>query len=143
MRSSRRRICSRQMDPSSRRYPALWEKIKTKVRLSSKGGPSGKWSARKAQLSVQEYKRLTKGKGYRSNRRSRCNSLVKWTREDWGYLPGANPSRRRGRYLPRKVRESLSPTEIRRENRRKGSRRGKWISYSRSVSQKMRRAGIY
>jgi hypothetical protein len=37
----------------------------------------------------------------------------------------------------------LTPKEIREENKRKGSKRGKWVSYSKSVDRKMRTAGIY
>ncbi len=119
--------------------PKLWESIKKKVKRSSKGGPSGKWSARKAQLAVKEYK--SRGGKYKG-KKSRTNSLRKWTREDWGYVKGSNPKKRRGRYLPRVVREHLTPSERRSENRRKGSKRGKWVSYSKSVSKKMRKYKI-
>ena len=43
--------------------PRLWESIKKKVKAGSKGGPKGKWSARKAQLLAKKYK--AKGGGYR------------------------------------------------------------------------------
>ena len=49
----------------------------------SKGGPSGKWSARKAQLLVAKYK---KSGGKFKGKKSKCNSLAKWSREEWGYV---------------------------------------------------------
>jgi hypothetical protein len=36
----------------------LWAKIKHKWHVGDKGGVPGQWNARKAQLAVQEYKRL-------------------------------------------------------------------------------------
>ena len=43
--------------------PKLWEKVKRQVTAGAKGGRKGQWSARKAQLAVQEYKR--RGGGYK------------------------------------------------------------------------------
>ena len=40
-----------------RSNPKLWESVKKKVTRGSKGGKSGQWSARKAQLAVAEYKK--------------------------------------------------------------------------------------
>lgn len=119
----------------SRTKPKLWERVKRTVIRGSKGGPSGKWSARKAQLAVKMYK--SSGGGYRGKKSPR-NSLTKWSREDWGYVSGGKPkskTRKRpyGRYLPRKVRESLSAKERRSENRRKGSKSGKWVPYGKKV----------
>ena len=42
--------------------PALRERIKNKIMASSKGGKPGQWSARKALLVAQEYKKA--GGGY-------------------------------------------------------------------------------
>ena len=114
--------------------PALWARVKSKWLEGEKGGPAGKWNARKAMLAVTEYK--NKGGGY-VGRRDPANSLKKWEKEDWGYA-GKN-----GRYLPKKVRDALTPTERRRENALKRGRKGENISYSDSVNEKMRAAGIY
>ena len=76
-------------------------------------------------------------------KKSRNNSLSKWSREKWDYISPKNRKSKRGRYLPEKVRKSLTPKERRSENRRKGSKRGKWVSYSKSVAKKMRRHKIY
>ncbi len=42
--------------------PKLWEKVKEEVTEGDKGGKPGQWSARKAQMAVQEYKH--EGGGY-------------------------------------------------------------------------------
>lgn len=118
-----------------RTKPELWERVKRDVLKSPKGGVPGKWSARKAQLAVAAYK--AKGGGYKGPK-SRCNSLAVWSREDWGYINNSSRGKSRGRYLPRRVRDRLTPAERREENRRKGSRKGQWIPYSRSVATKFR-----
>jgi len=116
-----------------RTNPGLWERVKESVKRSSKGGVAGKWSARKAQLSVALYKK--KGGGYRGGKKS-CNSLTRWTKQDWGYI---SPGKKSGRYLPRKVRKSLTSREKRVENTKKGSRRGVRVPYSKSVARKVRK----
>ena len=52
--------------------PALRERIKNKVMASSKGGKPGQWSARKAQLVAQEYKKA--GGGYSGSKTSKQKS---------------------------------------------------------------------
>ncbi len=143
---SKRRVNRRSKRKSSRggkiaikSNPKLWERIKKRIKAGSKGGPKGKWSARKSQLLVKAYKRSG---GKFKGRKSRSNSLTKWSREKWDYISPRSRKSKRGRYLPEKVRRSLTPAEKRRENRRKGSKRGKWISYSRSVTKKMRKYKI-
>ena len=139
-RSNRSRGCSKSDKIAVKSNPKLWERIKNKVKRGSKGGPSGKWSARKSQLAVAEYKRSG---GRYKGKKSKCNSLSKWSREKWDYISPKSRKSKRGRYLPEKVRKMLTPKEIREENKRKGSRRGKWVSYSKSVAKKMKKAGIY
>lgn len=119
--------------------PKLWESIKKKVITGSKGGPPHRWSARKAQIAVAEYKR--RGGKYKGQK-SRSNSLTKWSREKWDYISPKSRKTKKGRYLPEKVRKSLTSREKRIENRRKGSRRGKWIPYSRSVAKKFKKYKI-
>lgn len=118
--------------------PKLWEKIKKKWIRSNKGGPSGKNSARKMQFAVSEYKRS--GGEYKNSSGRKKTSLSKWTREKWDYI--GSKRKNYGRYLPKKVRDSLSLKEKRIENSRKGNRRGKRVSYSRSVLKKMRKYKI-
>lgn len=147
--------------------PTLWDEIKVKVIRSTKGGPSGKWSARKAQRAVSIYK--ARGGGY-VGRRSKSNSLTKWSRENWGYINDDNNGNdndkgsvkrkkcvrkgsvrkcrknnskrnnsRFGRYLPLDVRKQLTPTEKKIENSRKGTRFGENVPYSESVLKKLRK----
>jgi len=85
----------------TRTKPELWKKIVSQVKSGSKGGKSGEWSARKAQLAVAKYKAAG---GEYKGRKSSSNSLSKWTREDWDYTSKPGKSR----YLPKKARESLS-----------------------------------
>ena len=71
-------------------------------------------------------------------------SLKKWTAQKWDYISKSDkkkPKSKRGRYLPKSVRESLTKSQKAYENRKKRAARkkGKQIaSYSRSVRKKMR-----
>ena len=106
----------------------LWRRIQQKYHKSNKGGKPGQWSARKAQLAVQEYKK--KGGKYKGNTRKKTD-LHKWTKEDWGTRSGKNSIQGKKatgeRYLPRKAREALSKKEYKRTTaaKRKGIRQGK------------------
>lgn len=129
-----------------RTHPELWESIKTKWHQGSKGGEAGKWNARKAQLSVQEYKRESQrifgDTGYKTKKtasKMKHNSLNKWTKEDWGYIDG----KRGNRYLPKSVRESLTPAEKKKENAKKKGKLGTNVAYTESVRQKMKNAKIF
>lgn len=126
-----------QSTTAKRTNEALWDKVKKKVLNGSKGGKKGVWSARKAQLAVLMYKNMG-GKYY--GKKSKQNSLVKWTLEKWNYIC---PKCGKGRYLPEVVRNHLSQKEKMEENKRKGSNKGKRISYSNSVNRKMRKYRIY
>ena len=139
MKVKRRSNRSKRSTVAIKSNPKLWKSIVKRVKAGSKGGPKGKWSARKAQISVAKYK--SAGGKYKG-KKSKSNSLTKWGKEKWDYISPRSRKTKRGRYLPEKVRRSLTPSEKRRENRKKGSKRGKWISYSRSVSKKMRKYKI-
>tara|TARA_R100000278_G_scaffold116677_1_gene96201 strand:+ start:1100 stop:1345 length:246 start_codon:yes stop_codon:yes gene_type:complete len=71
-------------------------------------------------------------------------SLKKWTSQKWDYISKGDkkkPKSKRGRYLPKSVRDSLSKSQKAYENRKKraATRKGKQrASYSRSVRKKMR-----
>ncbi len=71
-------------------------------------------------------------------------SLKKWTSQKWDYVSKGDkkkPKSKRGRYLPKSVRESLSPGQKAYENRkkRKATKAGKQrAKYSRKVRAKMR-----
>lgn len=108
--------------------PALRESIKRRIMAGSQGGRAGQWSARKAQLVAQEYRKA--GGGYRTGRRTRAQrSLKKWTRQRWRTSDG-KPAQRGGkmrRYLPDAVWKRLSPSQRAATNRKKlqGDKKGK------------------
>jgi hypothetical protein len=93
--------------------PGLRESIKNRVLAGSKGGKPGQWSARKAQLVAQQYKKA--GGGYTGSKTSKQKSLSKWTKEKWGTKsgkPSTQGSKATGeRYLPKKAREALNKKE--------------------------------
>lgn len=123
--------------------PTLWKKVVSKVKASSKGGPAGRWSARKAQLAVLQYKKA--GGGYKGAKSSQ-NDLTKWTKQEWGYVTKSDekkPRSQRGRYLPKKVRKSLSSSEKASTNQQKRAANKKGAAkakYSKSVAKKVRKA---
>jgi hypothetical protein len=80
--------------------PKLWEKVKSEVTRSGKGGEPGQWSARKAQFAVQEYKK--RGGGY----------LGKPSDEDWSTKSGRDSRQTDERYSPKKARKTLSESEF-------------------------------
>ncbi len=107
--------------------PKLWEAIKDRVTQHDKGGKAGQWSARKAQLAVQEYK--SAGGGYKGEKAA-DNHLAQWTREDWGTGSGAESGETGERYLPREARDALSAEEYDRTTakKRRDSARGRQFS---------------
>jgi hypothetical protein len=112
---------------AERTHPELWEEVKAEVKEGEKGGKAGEWSARKAQLAVQEYKK--RGGGYRGGK-SAHNTLTQWTEEEWGTKSGKPSGETGERYLPREAREALSDEEYRATTQKKheDSRKGKQFS---------------
>lgn len=93
--------------------PELRERIKRRIMAGSKGGRPGQWSARKAQLVAQEYRKA--GGGYRGKKGTAQRSLSKWTSEKWTTADG-KPALRKGkmtRYLPAKAWKRLTPAQRR------------------------------
>ena len=111
---------------------AKWKRIVAAVKAGSKGGKPGQWSARKAQLATQRYKKS--GGGYTGSKTKAQKSLTKWTKEKWGTKSGKNStqgSKATGeRYLPKKARESLSKKEYAKTTakKRKDTKAGKQFS---------------
>jgi hypothetical protein len=107
--------------------PKLWETVKEEVTAGAKGGKTGQWSARKAQLAVAEYKK--RGGGYKGGK-DEDNSLHRWTEEDWGTKSGKESRETGERYLPKKAREALSDREYRRTTAKKraDTKKGKQFS---------------
>ena len=96
--------------------PELWEKVKHDITEGDKGGKPGQWSARKAQMAVQEYK--AEGGGYEGEK-SADNHLVEWGAEEWGTKSGKPSGDTGERYLPKEAREALSGEEYARTTRKK------------------------
>lgn len=107
--------------------PDLRERLKRQIMAGSKGGRSGQWSARKAQLLAQEYRK--RGGGYRGKPSKSQRSLKKWTKEKWTTADG-KPALRKGkmtRYLPAKAWKRLTPAQRRATISKKlaGDRKGR------------------
>ena len=107
--------------------PALWEKVKDEITAGAKGGKKGQWSARKAQMAVQEYKK--RGGGY-VGEQDEHNSLHEWTEEDWGTKSGKESGKTGERYLPKEARQKLSNEEYKRTTAKKraDTKKGKQFS---------------
>jgi hypothetical protein len=124
--------------------PGLRESIKNRVLAGSKGGKPGQWSARKAQLVAQQYKKA--GGGYTGSKTSKQKSLSKWTKEKWGTKsgkPSTQGSKATGeRYLPKKARQALSKEEYAKTSakKRRDTRSGKQFSKQpKSIAKKTAR----
>ena len=69
-------------------------------------------------------------------------SLSAWSKQDWGYVTRGDekkPKSKRGRYLPKKVRQSLPPAQRAATNRkkRKAGGVGTRAKYSEKVARKV------
>jgi len=120
--------------------PELWEKVKNEITAGAKGGKKGQWSARKAQMAAQEYKK--RGGGYVGEQDDH-NSLHEWTEEDWGTKSGKDSGKTGERYLPRQAREKLSDEEYKRTTAKKraDTKKGKQFSAQpKDVADKTRAA---
>ncbi len=107
--------------------PKLWDKVKKTVTEHDKGGKPGQWSARKAQMAVQEYK--AEGGGY-AGEKSPDNHLTQWTEEEWGTKSGKQSGKTGERYLPKQARESLSDSEYQRTTAKKRADTAKGKQFS-------------
>ncbi len=107
--------------------PKLWDKVKTETTEGDKGGKPGQWSARKAQLAVQEYKK--EGGGY-AGPKSADNHLAEWTKEEWGTKSGEKSEETGERYLPKKAREALTDEEYKRTTAKKRADSAKGRQFS-------------
>ena len=123
------------MKTAVKKDPAKWKRIVSEVKASGKGGDPGEWSARKAQLAVQKYK---KSGGSYSGPKSET-SLSKWTKEKWRTSDNT-PSKGKKRYLPDAAWKSLSAGEKAATNRAKaaGNKAGKqFVSQPKTIAKKV------
>jgi hypothetical protein len=112
---------------AQRNNEKLWEQCKVEAVEKM-----GKFSARAMQYAVKLYKE--RGGGY-FGEKTESNSLVKWTKEDWGYTGKVGHSR----YLPKKAREHLTVGEKIATDRakNKGTREGKqWVKQPERIAKK-------
>lgn len=117
--------------------PKLWDKVKKDVTRSSKGGKPGQWSARKAQMAVQEYKE--EGGGY-EGKKSSDNHLKQWTDEEWDTKSGKKSGETGERYLPKKAREELSDDEYKRSTAKKRADSAKGKQHSKQPKDVAKKA---
>lgn len=123
---------------------AKWKRIVAAVKASNKGGKPGQWSARKAQLASQRYKKS--GGGYSGPKTKAQKSLSKWTKEDWGTKSGKpstqGPKATGERYLPKKARQALTSSEYAATSRAKraGTKAGKqFVKQPKRIAKKTAR----
>lgn len=124
------------MSSATKTDPELWKTVKREITASGKGGEPGQWSARKAQMSVQEYKR--RGGGYGNDGTARQDTdLHEWTEEDWGTRSGEQSGESGERYLPRRVRMLLTDDEYRRTTERKRGGDDQYVDQPDDVKEKV------
>jgi hypothetical protein len=124
------------MSTAKKTNPSKWKAIVASVKASSKGGDPGEWSARKAQLATQRYKKS--GGGY-SGPKSSDNSLKKWSDQKWKTSDGS-PSKGKKRYLPDNAWKSLSSGEKAATNKAKakGNAQGKqFVAQPKKIAKKV------
>jgi hypothetical protein len=133
---------SKSTDPDQYTKPELRERLKEKVKRGDKGGKPGQWSARKAQLLVQEYEKA--GGDYTKPRSASQRHLKAWGEEAWTTADG-KPAERKGgtsRYLPKKAWSKLTEGEKKATNAKKraGSRKGKQFVANTGMAKGARKA---
>jgi hypothetical protein len=76
------------------------------------------------QLAGKIYK--DRGGGYTGPKTNAQKSMTKWTKEEWGTKSGKPSGKTWERYLPKKAREALTPSEYASTTRakREGTKRG-------------------
>jgi hypothetical protein len=121
-----------------------WKRIVASVKAGTKGGDAGQWSARKAQLATQRYKKS--GGSYSGPKTEAQKSLSKWTKEDWGTKsgkPSTQGAKATGeRYLPKQARQALTSSEYAATTKAKraGTKAGKqFVKQPKSVAEKTAR----
>ena len=119
--------------------PKKWARAKAKAKAKM----GGKHSARAMQLAVKYYKDMG---GRYGGSKSSSNKLSKWSKQKWDYVSIGDkkkPKSKRGRYLPKSVRTSLTDAQKRATNRKKkeASKKGsQYAKYSKSIAKKVRMA---
>lgn len=104
--------------------PELRERIKNRIKASSRGAAPGQWSAIKSNILAKEYKEA--GGGYKSGKTKAQKALQKWNKDDWQYSDGSK-SGNKGRYRPAAIWSKLTKKEKDSLNQSKyrGNKQGK------------------
>ena len=123
------------MSSAKKTDPELWERVKEEITEGDKGGEPGQWSARKAQMAVQEYKR--RGGGYDDGPAQEDTHLHEWTEEDWGTRSGDESGETGERYLPRRVLMLLTDDEYARTTRKKRAGDEQFVDQPDDVAEKV------
>ncbi|MEL6960282.1 MAG: Rho termination factor N-terminal domain-containing protein [Pseudomonadota bacterium] len=124
------------MSDAKKSDPELWEQVKDEWMQSDKGGDPGQWSARKAQLAVQDYKK--RGGGYEDDGPDQEETdLHEWTEEDWGTKSGDKSDDTGERYLPKKVRMLLTEDEYARSTEKKKNGDQQFVNQPDDVKDKV------
>jgi hypothetical protein len=111
---------------SGRKDPKLWEKAKDMALEKF-----GKHSARMIQYAGKIYRDL--GGEYEKTLSPSQKSLKKWTKEEWGRdIP-------EGRYLPKKVREELSPEDYLRTSIAKMKGKTQYVKQPEDIVEKIKK----
>ena len=126
------------MSVAKKSNPALWNRIVSSVKSSTKGGDAGQWSARKSQLAVLKYKEAG---GKYIGKKSKSNDLTKWTDQKWRTKSGKPSSETGERYLPEKAIKSLSSSEYAATTRanRQGGGTGSVVKQPKSIANKVKK----
>lgn len=111
---------------SGRKDPELWEKAKDMALEKF-----GKHSARMIQYAGKLYRDL--GGEYEKTLSPSQKSLKKWTQEDWGR------DIEKGRYLPKKVREELSPEDYLRTSIAKMKGKTQYVKQPQDIVEKIKK----
>lgn len=125
------------MANAKRTDPKLWEKVKKEITESDKGGDPGQWSARKAQMAVQEYKKRGGGYDDSGGAKQKNTDLHKWTEEEWGTKSGGQSGETGERYLPKKVRMLLTEEEYARSTQKKKGADKQFVNQPKDVQEKV------
>ena len=94
--------------------PTLRKKLKEQIQAGDKGGKPGQWSARKAQLLVQQYEKQGGGYVDDGTRSKTQQHLKQWGEQDWHTAGGKAEARGKdgtARYLPDVAWKLLSKKE--------------------------------
>lgn len=117
--------------------PELRERIKNRIKASSKGAAPGQWSAIKSNILAKEYKEA--GGGYKSGKNKAQKALQKWNGEKWTTSDGGNSIRttKSGKrivkkYLPEKAWQNLDKKEVKALNQSKAKADKKGEQFSKA-----------